>query len=516
MQQTISISKGRGSLRHNNRTFFADNIDKSRTHLNIYFKQEPLKDAYEKLFGEALKEYNAKQKRSDRKIDNYMDHIRKSKNGEKLFYETIVQVGNLYTCNSMSENGEIAKEILEEYMHWFQQRNPNLYVFNAVLHMDEETPHLHIDWIPVANDYKNGLSVRNSLDKALKQQGIEGLGSKFANSTQNWQEAEKNSLAYSMEHHPYAYQHGWKRAEDSGLHREKKSIDHYKATMQEIKNQVQTLPDQIKSTPLPMSKDKVVVSKKDLEDLELRAKLSIVSEEAAKKLTTELKSRVNDQVELLDNHQMMMDQTIDRLNREADLAEENRRKYEKLYNQQLNINIEAKILRDENLCYETEIKNLRIDKASLKADIKTLKSDIDTKVSEAVKEATKPLEALKTRVKNLAFTVKTLVETLEYVKDHFLNPNRLPFKILDAACKVANNWLIEDECHEYAHPEPILSKEVCKQLEMKLVYKIDKEKGKGLYTEDGTLIKNYNSIYEAKAEFPNTKIKNTFEQGKEH
>jgi len=513
MQQTVSVSKGRGSLRHNNRTFFADNIDKERTHLNIYFKQEPLKDAYEKLFGEAVREYNAKQKRSDRKIDNYMDHIRKSKNGEKLFYETIVQVGNMYTCNSMSENGEVAKEILVSYMQIFQHKNPNLYVFNAVLHMDEETPHLHIDWIPVAKDYKNGLSIRNSLDKALKQQGIDGLGSKFANSTQNWQEAEKKSLAYIMEHHPSAYRNGWTRAEDSGLHREKKSIDHYKATMQEIKNQVQTLPDQIKSTPLPMSKDKVVVSKRDLEDLELRAKLSIVHDEAAKKLTTELKSKVNDQVELFDNHQLLLTQGIDRLDREIEEAEENRLKYEKLYYDQLKLNSEVKILRDENSCFETEIKKLRINNASLKDDIKTLKSDIDTKVSEAVKEATKPLEALQTRVKNVAFTVKTLVATLEYVKDHFLNPSRLPYKILEAACKVANNWLIEDKCHEYAHPEPILSKDVCKQLDLKLIYKLDKE-GKGLYTENGELIKNYNSIHEARADFPNSKIKNTFEQSK--
>lgn len=116
-----------------------------------------------------------------------MEHIRKSKNGEKLFYENVVQVGTMYSCPVGSTDGETASKILDEYMRGFEQRNPNIYVFNAVLHLDEATPHLHIDWIPIARDYKNGLQIRNSLDKALKQQGIDGTGGKKGNSTQNWQ-----------------------------------------------------------------------------------------------------------------------------------------------------------------------------------------------------------------------------------------------------------------------------------------------------------------------------------------
>ena len=54
----------------------------------------------------------------------------------------------------------------------FQERNPNLYLFNCVMHLDEATPHLHIDYIPVANGYKTGMKTRNSLTKALQQMGF--------------------------------------------------------------------------------------------------------------------------------------------------------------------------------------------------------------------------------------------------------------------------------------------------------------------------------------------------------
>lgn len=135
-----------------------------------------------------------------------MEHIRKSKNGEKLFYENVVQVGTMYSCPVGSTDGETASKILDEYMRGFEQRNPNIYVFNAVLHLDEATPYLHIDWIPIARDYKNGLQIRNSLDKALKQQGIDGTGGKKGNSTQNWQEQERVSLISVMERYGWQYE----------------------------------------------------------------------------------------------------------------------------------------------------------------------------------------------------------------------------------------------------------------------------------------------------------------------
>ena len=86
----------------------------------------------------------------------------------------------------LSVDAQAAKEILDEYVRSFQERNPNLYLFNAVLHMDEATPHLHLDYIPVAHGYRTKMHTRNSLTKALQEMGIEPATSKLDNETMYW------------------------------------------------------------------------------------------------------------------------------------------------------------------------------------------------------------------------------------------------------------------------------------------------------------------------------------------
>ena len=96
---SISVVKGKGSVNHNNREFVTDNVDRDRIKDNIIYKCESLEDAYRYCFEQAITEYNAKQKRADRRIDGvrgYIEKIRTSKNGEKLFYENLIQVGNMY------------------------------------------------------------------------------------------------------------------------------------------------------------------------------------------------------------------------------------------------------------------------------------------------------------------------------------------------------------------------------------------------------------------------------------
>lgn len=129
------MAKGKGSIGHNSRTFKADNIDEERTKFNVCYVNEDIKVAYDNLFSNALEDYNSKQKRSDRRIENYYEKIRTSKQ-EKLFYEVVVQVGNCSDMATTSENGELSKNILGKYMNDFVERNPNLYVFSAHLHMD--------------------------------------------------------------------------------------------------------------------------------------------------------------------------------------------------------------------------------------------------------------------------------------------------------------------------------------------------------------------------------------------
>ena len=164
---------GKGSVNHNSRKFKAENVDAERSHLNIDYCNESIKKVYHELFDEALERYNAKQTRADRKIENYYEKIRSSKQ-EKSFHELILQIGDKENMGAESENGQLAVQVLDEYYRSFQERNPQLRVFSAHLHLDEATPHLHIDFVPFTTGSKRGLDTRVSLKQALAAQGFKG------------------------------------------------------------------------------------------------------------------------------------------------------------------------------------------------------------------------------------------------------------------------------------------------------------------------------------------------------
>lgn len=170
MERSISGMVGKGSLSHNNRDFFAENVDQSRSGGNITYCHVSLRKTYEELFGEALERYNAKQKRADRRMENYYEHIRNGKQ-EKLFQEVIFEIGNCKDTPVGTPEGELTKKILNEFMQDFPERNPNLCVFSAHLHMDEATPHLHIDFVPFVAGSSRGLDTRVSMKRPWKPRG---------------------------------------------------------------------------------------------------------------------------------------------------------------------------------------------------------------------------------------------------------------------------------------------------------------------------------------------------------
>lgn len=231
--KTISFPKGKGHLTHNNREFICNNVVPERTAWNRIYIQEPLKDAYEKCFGQALRDYNAAQKRKDRQKDNYLKEIENSGNKEKAFYENIVQIGKKTDTPVTDENGvlteeaEAAIEVLDRYAKIFQERNPNLYLFNCVMHLDEATPHLHIDYIPVAHGYKNGMKTRNSLTKAFQQMGFAKAVSRKQNETVAWQEREREYLTELCREQGI-------EIEVLGIQRDNLSLPEYKAAMREV------------------------------------------------------------------------------------------------------------------------------------------------------------------------------------------------------------------------------------------------------------------------------------------
>ena len=192
----VSMPQGKGSQLHNRREYekigrpIPDNIDVSKSSENITLVDKDIRQAYGEIFGEALEKYNSKQKRADRKIESYYDHIQKSKNGEKLFYEDVVQWGSKDDFQN-PQTRERAKEALVKYVEGFEERNPNLKLIGAYIHMDEASPHLHLDYVPWLTGIV-GLETRNSLDKAMKQMGFQPENeSRKNNATKLWKESER-------------------------------------------------------------------------------------------------------------------------------------------------------------------------------------------------------------------------------------------------------------------------------------------------------------------------------------
>ena len=220
---SVSFRIDDGIIEHNNRSFIAKNVVRERIPDNITYKKQNIREFYSELFEEALAEYNSRMKRRDRIIPDYYEHIRKGKQ-EKTFEEIIVQFGDINDCSVGSENGELAKQMLDQYMRGFEARNPNLKVFNAVMHLDEATPHLHIDFVPITHTGSRGLSTRVSMSGALREMGF-APENKFLTEWVAWSDSERAVMEKILR------EYGLYR-DDKNVHREHWSVDEYKRKKQ--------------------------------------------------------------------------------------------------------------------------------------------------------------------------------------------------------------------------------------------------------------------------------------------
>lgn len=216
-----------------------------------------------------LETYNSKQSRADRRIDNYYEEIRTSKQ-EKLFHELIVQIGNRDDTNCDMLESVYAQSALEEYMMGFQERNPNLWVFNAVMHLDEETPHLHIDYVPFSTGNKRGLGTKVSLKGALKAQGFVGTG-RFDTEWKRWVESEKQCLAEIMQR----YQMKWLQ---KGTHEKHLSVYDYekkmrKAEVEELEQRKSDKVEEVQAEEIKLDIVKMQIQEAvdDFEDMQKQA-----------------------------------------------------------------------------------------------------------------------------------------------------------------------------------------------------------------------------------------------------
>ena len=323
---------GKGSFNHNNRSFSAKNVDRERSFLNVTYCEENIKEVYSELFNGALERYNTKQTRSDRKIADYYEKIRISKQ-EKLFHEVIFQIGNKEDMNVRTSYGKIAKEILGEYAREFQKRNPNLRVFSSHLHMDEETPHVHIDFIPFICDSKRGLDTRVSLKGALASMGFKG-GTRGETEWNQWIENEKYELAIIMG----KYGITWKKL---GTHNKHLSVLEYEK--QERVKEVKQLNQQINE-----KQKELTTSNNEIK--ELKAENNLIKKESSDLRTEKYK---------------LTNKTTEILSEQMELEDKNRK---------LKSDIETLSLVNQDLSADTKM--LTIEKQELLNDKNMIKEDI--------------------------------------------------------------------------------------------------------------------------------------------
>lgn len=366
MERTISAMIGKGSVNHNTRAFTAKNVDKTRSADNVEFCQEDIKQVYHKLFDEALERYNAKQKRKDRMIDNYYEKIRRGKQ-EKLFHEVIFQIGNKDDMNAKNEDGLLAKRILTEFMDEFQARNPSLYVFSAHLHMDEETPHLHIDFVPYITGSKRGLDTRVSLKSALAAEGFTG-GTRGATELNQWIASEKQELATVMER----YGVEWLQ---NGTHEKHLSVLDFEK--QERAKEVAELDSQKqeKTTEVVKLDQAVSAMKQELMTTTIK---KVKAEEAVEKARAEGATIQGDNETLSASNQQLRVENTSLEMKKVELRTDNRHLGQQQWQLQTDnseLEMKQRVLQSENQRLEQKQNKLQEDNEKLEQKQATLQSD---------------------------------------------------------------------------------------------------------------------------------------------
>jgi hypothetical protein len=407
----VSFSQNKGNLSHNERKFYTNNIDIDRSKDNLQFYSLSVEEAYKEYFGNAIDEYNRTQKRKDRlkSVDKYLFELRENehkKGAEKPFYEIVVQIGDKNTCNILNnkEQAENAKNVLIEYVKGWQDRNPNLRVFNATIHMDETTPHLHLDYIPVATGYKQGIKVRNSLSKALECQGLgKGVG-RNDNASIRWQKQEREVIK------DLAINHGFE-IEEKGVDRPHLSVSEYKRASDDLNERIERNLEvlEVSKTKVPFS-DKVMIKESDLAALENLSKLGQQARNAATEhdlaLTAdfELKNKqLKDREYQITNQENKITQKLKEAEKALQIAtsakeiaqeqEKNSKHmksvYEKLYNEQKNLNQEYNELLKKNVSFSQEISKLSDDIKYLKQTHSEKVTNLNTQIAQAKNDVSK-------------------------------------------------------------------------------------------------------------------------------
>lgn len=450
----VSMPQGKGSQLHNRREYekigkpIPDNIDVSKSSENIILVDKDIKQAYREIFGEALEQYNAKQKRADRKIEDYCDHIKKSKNGEKLFYEDVVQWGSKEDFQK-PETRQKAKEALIEYVNTFQERNPNLKLIGAYIHMDEASPHLHLDYVPVAHGYTRGLATRNSLDKAMKEMGFAPeKESRKNNATKLWKESERSVFGeicrnMGLEVEAERKARGslsvdeYKKARDQmigEIEQEKEAIVAEVEPLRELKTGIDEIDTAGKELPFGV----VAIKKKDLEAVKEQAKAYTANRDEIGELR-ERSAAVSRREQRADQREQQLDQ------RELGLQNMEQQIIER-YNRQLRLNQLLEKSERDGKAKDKQIADLQSENISLRGQIRSLTAQVDEIKAELWERINNLTDKLRGAYTSLTNIVKA-VGMLKYDKeDGYKVPDltKKQEKLIDGIAEYGAKWAKED------------------------------------------------------------------------
>lgn len=466
----VSMPQGKGSQLHNRREYekigkpIPDNIDSSKTAENITLVDRDIKEAYREIFGEALDKYNAKQKRADRKIEDYCDHIKKSKNGEKLFYEDVVQWGSKDDFQN-PQTRERAKEALVKYVEGFEERNPNLKLIGAYIHMDEASPHLHLDYVPVAHGYSRGLSTRNSLDRAMKEMGFAPENeSRKNNATKLWKESERSyfgeicrSMGLEVEMERQSTRKNlsveeYKDARDEmlgNIEQEKEAIIAEVEPLRELKTGI----DEIADTGKTVLPGVVAIKKKNLEAVKEQAKAYTANRDEIETLR-ERSAAVSQREQRADQREQQLNK------REAGLEDMQNQIIER-YNRQLRLNQLLEKSERDGRAKDKKIADLQIENTSLRGQIRSLTAQIDQIKAELWEKINNLTDKLRGAYESLTNVVKA-VGMLKYDREKDQNGNytygkygisnlsKAQDKLIDGLAEYGAKWAKEDGFPEMA------------------------------------------------------------------
>lgn len=466
----VSMPQGKGSQLHNRREYekigrpIPDNIDVSKSSENITLVDKDIRQAYGEIFGEALEKYNGKQKRADRKIESYYDHIQKSKNGEKLFYEDVVQWGSKDDFQN-PQTRERAKEALVKYVEGFEERNPNLKLIGAYIHMDEASPHLHLDYVPVAHGYSRGLETRNSLDKAMKQMGFQPENeSRKNNATKLWKESERavfgeicRSLGLEVEPERKSDRKSltveeYKDARDEmfgDIEQEKEAIVAEIEPLRELKTGI----DEIAGTGKTVLPGVVAIKKKDLEAVKEQAKAYTANRDEIETLR-ERSAAVSQREQRADQREQQLNK------REAGLEDMQNQIIER-YNRQLRLNQLLEKAERDGKAKDKQIADLQAESTSLRGQIRSLTAQIDQIKGELwsrINDLTDKLKRAYTSLTNIVKAVGMLKYDREkdqngnytYGKYGISNLSKAQDKLIDGLAEYGAKWAKEDGFPEMA------------------------------------------------------------------